>query len=241
MMASAKGIHHHRQQTGSAIPAVAHGAVWRGRGWLRCTGLVLLGVALLLAHAVAATHAVAAQDAPAAASRTETVDAAARHARRTAGGNDALRRRLAPKLPPDVRRDDQKYCYQIADDARDARYARQKKQLQRMQQQLEELLRKLQEQRAEHQRWVKRREAITRRMTAAILDVYARMEPEAAAAQIAQMEYAVAIAILTGLKPQQASAILTEMSPKQAGRLVNVIVGAVAESAVRGRRTREMN
>ena len=141
------------------------------------------------------------------------------------------RKPLISRLPPDVRRDDQKYCYQIADDARDARYARQKQKLQQMQRKLEGLLRQLEKKSADYRRWVERREAITRRMTRAMLDVYEKMEPEAAAAQIAQMQYAVAVAILTGLKPQKASAILTEMNPKDAGRLVDVIVGAVAESA----------
>ncbi len=139
-------------------------------------------------------------------------------------------RKLMPKLPPDIREDYQKYCYNIADAARDARYARQKRQILEMERRLEKLLRKLEKKREEYETWVMRRKEITDRMTRAMLDVYAKMEPEAAAAQIAQMEYAVAVAILTGLKPQKASAILTEMDPKKAGRLVNAIVGVVAEA-----------
>ncbi len=139
-------------------------------------------------------------------------------------------RKLMPKLPPDIREDYQKYCYNIADAARDARYARQKRQIREMEKRLEKLLRKLEKKREEYETWVMRRKEITDRMTRAMLDVYAKMEPEAAAAQIAQMEYAVAVAILTGLKPQKASAILTEMDPKKAGRLVNAIVGVVAEA-----------
>jgi len=140
-------------------------------------------------------------------------------------------RKLMPKLPPDIREDYQKYCYNIADAARDARYARQKRQILEMEKRLEKLLRQLEKKREEYETWVMRRKEITDRMTRAMLDVYAKMEPEAAAAQIAQMEYAVAVAILTGLKPQKASAILTEMDPKKAGRLVNAIVGVVAEAA----------
>ncbi len=151
-------------------------------------------------------------------------------------------RKLTPRLPPDVREDWQKYCYNIADAARDARYARQKAQLNEMEQRLKKLLKELSRKRDEYMRWVQRRQSITARMTKSMLEVYAKMEPEIAAAQIARMEYAVAVAILTGLKPQQASAILAEMEPKQAGRLVNVIVGAVAESAPASpRRARETN
>ncbi len=139
-------------------------------------------------------------------------------------------KKLMPKLPPDIREDYQKYCYNIADAARDARYARQKRQIREMEKRLQKLLQKLEKKRAEYETWVMRRKEITDRMTRAMLDVYAKMEPEAAAAQIAQMEYAVAVAILTGLKPQKASAILTEMDPKKAGRIVNAIVGVVAEA-----------
>ncbi len=137
------------------------------------------------------------------------------------------------RLPADVRRDDQKYCYNIADAAKDARYARQKARLQEMEQRLKKLLRRLEKKRAEYEDWVQRRERIRKRMSRAMIDVYAKMEPEAAAAQVAQMEYAVAVALLTGLGPAKASAILNEMDPKKAGRLVNVIVDRVAEATTR--------
>jgi flagellar motility protein MotE (MotC chaperone) len=146
----------------------------------------------------------------------------------------APRNRLVQKLPPDIREDYQKYCFNIADDARDARYARQKKTLEQMEGRLRKLLKKLEKKRAEYEAWVLRRQQITERITNSMLKVYAKMEPEAAAAQIAQMEYAVAVAILTGLGPQKASAILNEMDPRKAGRLVNVIVGAMAETTKAG-------
>ena len=143
----------------------------------------------------------------------------------------APRNRIFQKLPPDVREDYQKFCFNIADAARDARYARQARQLRDMEQRLKELLRKLEEKRAEYEDWVQRRKEITDHMTRSMLEVYAKMDPEAAAAQISQMEYAVAVAILTGLGAQKASAILNEMDPRKAGRLVNAIVGVVAENA----------
>ena len=138
--------------------------------------------------------------------------------------------RLLHRLPPHIREDYQKYCYNIADEARDARYARQKLLLERMRKRLEELMRRLEKKSAEYRRWVQAREDIRRRMTRSMIEAYAKMEPEVAAQQIAQMEYAVAVAIITGLEPKKASAILGEMEPRVAGRLVNVIVGAVAEA-----------
>ncbi len=152
---------------------------------------------------------------------------------RGAASSNGAKKTLIPKLPPDVRKDYQKYCFNIADAARDARYARQKKQLGEMEKRLRKLMRKLEKKREELETWVLQRKEIKERMTRSMLDVYAKMEPEAAAAHIAQMEYEVAVAILTGLKPQKASAILTEMDPKKAGRLVNAIVGVVAEAAPR--------
>lgn len=138
--------------------------------------------------------------------------------------------RLFHRLPPEIREDYQKYCYNIASEARDARYARQKLLLERMRKRLRELMDRLERKSAEYRRWVRAREDIRRRMTRSMIQAYAKMEPEVAAQQIAQMEYAVAVAILTGLEPQKASAILGEMEPRVAGRLVNVIVGAVAEA-----------
>jgi len=157
------------------------------------------------------------------------------------GGVQVLKKsgsRLLHRLPPHIREDYQKYCYNIADEARDARYARQKMLLERMRKRLDELSRRLEKKTSEYRRWVQAREDIRRRMTRSMIQAYAKMEPEVAAQQIAQMEYAVAVAILTGLEPQKASAILGEMEPRVAGRLVNVIVGAVAEAgAGQGRAT----
>ncbi len=208
----------------------AQQAGWRG-GRLAGRALWLAGMLLFASwHGVPVMASEAGQDGEqAAASAVAPHDAVAGAAEN--GGKQ--RKLLTPRFPPDVRRDDQKYCYQIADEARDARYARQKRQLADMQKRLQALLKELERKRREYQQWVARREAITARMTRAMLDVYAKMEPDAAARQIEQMEYAVAVAILTGLKPQQASAILTEMKPKDAGRLVNVIVGAVAEGGLK--------
>ncbi len=152
--------------------------------------------------------------------------------RKAAGKEKRKNHLLGPKLPLEIRKDYQRYCYNIADQARDARYLRQKRKIEEMERRLEKLTERLERKRAEFEEWVKRREAITRRVTASMLKVYEKMEPDAAAQQIRHMEYAVAVALLTGMKPEKASAILMEMDPKIAGRLVNVIVGRVAESAV---------
>ena len=180
------------------------------------TIVVLLSIGLLLAAPALAGEGGGKKEKPAAESGVQVL--------KKSGS------RLLHRLPPHIREDYQKYCYNIADEARDARYARQKLLLQRMRRRLQDLMRRLEEKSAEYRRWVKAREDIRRRMTRSMIEAYAKMEPEVAAQQIAQMEYAVAVAILTGLEPKKASAILGEMEPRVAGRLVNVIVGAVAEA-----------
>ncbi len=198
---------------------------------------MLVAACAALGLVLAAPAALAAENGPAA--RKEKPGQREGGAKQARGSVVIMKRKLVPRLPRGVRKDFQKYCYNIADAARDARYARQKKKLQDMQARLNELLGKLEKKRKEVREWVLQRREIRQRMTAAMLDVYAKMEPEAAAAQIAQMEYEVAVAILTGLKPQQASAILTEMDPRKAGRIVTAIVGVVAQATPRA--TRETN
>ena len=135
-----------------------------------------------------------------------------------------------PDLPPEVKTEVARYCWNIADAARDARYLRQKRKLEHMSRRLEALIDRLERKRAEFETWVKRREDITRRMSTSMMKVYEKMEPDVAAQQITHMEYAVAVALLAGMKPEKAAAILAEMDPRVAGRLVNVIVGRVAQA-----------
>ena len=144
------------------------------------------------------------------------------------------RRRRSPlldsRVPPDVRTEVARYCWNISDAARDARYLRQKRRLEEMAARLEALIGRLEKRRREFETWVRRREDITRRMSTSMTRVYENMEPDVAAQQITHMEYAVAVALLAGMKPKKAAAILAEMDPRIAGRLVNVIVGRVAEA-----------
>ncbi len=149
-------------------------------------------------------------------------------------GSNARRKKPSPldgpDMPPEVKSEVARYCWNIADAARDARYLRQKRKLEEMTERLETLIKRLERKRAEYETWVKRREDITRRMSTSMMRVYEKMEPDVAAQQITHMEYAVAVALLAGMKPEKAAAILAEMDPKIAGRLVNVIVGRVAQA-----------
>ena len=79
---------------------------------------------------------------------------------------------------------------------------------------------------AEYQKWLARRDEFSKRAQETVVTIYARMKPEAAAAQLVAMDEETAAAVLTKLDPRNASAILSEMEATQAARLAATIAGA---------------
>ena len=59
-----------------------------------------------------------------------------------------------------------------------------------------------------------------------LVQIYTRMRPDAAAAQLSAMDEETASAVLIKLEPRTASLILNEMEPAQAARLTAIIGGA---------------
>src|SRR5581483_3804118 len=71
---------------------------------------------------------------------------------------------------------------------------------------------------AELQAWLARREEFSKKAQAAVVTIYARMRPDAAAAQLVAMDEETAAAVLTKLDPRNASASLTRwMQPRLRG------------------------
>jgi flagellar motility protein MotE (MotC chaperone) len=126
----------------------------------------------------------------------------------------------------------QKYCGHIANVANEARNALQKKQLAELEQRVRQRLVELEEKKAELQVLIDRHEALLHRADDALRDVYSRMRPEAAAAQLANMDEETAISLLAQLRPKQASAIFNEMEPAHAATLVKKMssFGSVARN-----------
>ena len=79
---------------------------------------------------------------------------------------------------------------------------------------------------AEYQRWLARRDEFSKKAQESVVTIYARMKPDAAAAQLVAMDEETAAAVLTKLDPRNASAILNEMEATQAARLTATIGGA---------------
>jgi flagellar motility protein MotE (MotC chaperone) len=118
------------------------------------------------------------------------------------------------------------YCENIADAATDARFLLQKETLEKMEKEIEGRIKVLETKRAEYEDWLKRREAFLAKVDEAVVSIYSRMRPDAAALQLANMEDEIAAAILTKLNPRASSNILNEMEPARAAQLTNVITDA---------------
>jgi flagellar motility protein MotE (MotC chaperone) len=118
------------------------------------------------------------------------------------------------------------YCTNIANPAADARFAWQKKVLSDMEQEIAKRIALLEEKTAEYQKWLARRDEFSQKANETVLRIYARMRPDAAAAQLAALDEETAASVLTKLEPRSASLILNEMEPAQAVRLTATISGA---------------
>ena len=97
------------------------------------------------------------------------------------------------------------YCANIANPAADARFAWQKKMLADMEQEIAKRIALLEEKTAEYQKWLARRDEFSKKANETVLRIYARMRPDAAAAQLAALDEETAAAVLTKLEPRTAS------------------------------------
>ena len=123
--------------------------------------------------------------------------------------------------------DAQKYCQNIAAAAADARFAWQSKKIAELETQLQQRVADLEAKQAEYRAVLQQREDAMTRAKAALVGIYAHMQPEPAASQLSALDDATAAAVLSQLNPRQASAILDEIAPDRAVRLVNTITSLV--------------
>jgi flagellar motility protein MotE (MotC chaperone) len=142
-------------------------------------------------------------------------------------------REVAEESEGDVRLA-REYCLNIADAASDARMVWQKKVLADLEQQIAKRVELLEAKTAEYKQWLARREEFSKKAQDSVVTIYARMRPDAAAAQLVAMDEETAAAVLTKLDPRTASLILNDMEPAQAARLTATISGA-ANPALPGR------
>ncbi|MCP3055950.1 MotE family protein [Aurantimonas marianensis] len=116
------------------------------------------------------------------------------------------------------------YCLNIADEAQDARYAQEQKQLTELEAEIGKQIDALEAKRKDYQQWLEERKSFLESASTIIVDIYAKMKADAAAAQLAQIDRSSAASLIARLKSRQASDILSAMPPATAAEITNLIV-----------------
>jgi flagellar motility protein MotE (MotC chaperone) len=127
---------------------------------------------------------------------------------------------------PDV--EASRFCANAAPSIAEARVAWETKQLSDLDAQVKQRLVDLEKAQASIQDWVTKRDAMLKSASDDLVAIYARMEPQAAATQIAAMDDQMAAAILGKLKAGAAGAILNEMEADRASKLAVVLSGSMS-------------
>jgi flagellar motility protein MotE (MotC chaperone) len=129
----------------------------------------------------------------------------------------------------------QQYCTNIADAALEARLAWQRLGLAEAERELQQRTAELEAKTAEFQKWLARRDEFSRKAQQSVIDIYAKMRPDAAALQLQALDDETAAAVLTKLDARIASAVMNEMDPVAAARLTAIISGAARVPPARPR------
>ena len=119
-----------------------------------------------------------------------------------------------------------RFCSNVAPSVAEARIAWQTRRLSELDAQVKQRLADLEKAEASVQEWVAKRDAVLKAASDDLVAIYARMQPERAAAQLSAMDDQMAAAILGKLKPSAAGAILDEMEAERAGKLASFLSGA---------------
>lgn len=134
---------------------------------------------------------------------------------------------LVPGAPAESSAEEiERFCGNIVDAARDRRYALQKLELEKLQADVDERIGLLEQKRAEYEEWLARRDRFMKQAQATVVEIYAKMRPDAAAGQLGELRAETAAAILMSLDPRQASVILNEMQTEIAATLTGIMVSA---------------
>jgi flagellar motility protein MotE (MotC chaperone) len=121
-----------------------------------------------------------------------------------------------------------RFCANAAPLIAEARVAWETRQLSELDAQVKQRLADLEKAEASVQEWVAKRDAMLKAASDDLVAIYAKMQPETAAAQIAAMDDQMAAAILGKLKAGAAGAILNEMEAERASKLAVVLSGTTA-------------
>ncbi|MGI9426768.1 MAG: MotE family protein [Hyphomicrobiaceae bacterium] len=118
------------------------------------------------------------------------------------------------------------FCANVADKALDARFAWQRRELIELEKKLGERVKLLSARIKEYKKWVALREDFSKRANAQLIEIYAKMRPDAASQQLSAMNGRTAAALISKLPPRKASVILSEMEAGKAAAISSMIKGA---------------
>ncbi|HVX35839.1 MAG TPA: MotE family protein [Hyphomicrobium sp.] len=127
----------------------------------------------------------------------------------------------APELSPA-----QQYCSNILDATSSAQIALQTRNLEKAKKEIDDRIARLAAKADVLKSWMKLREDFAAHATDSLVQIYSRMKPDSAAAQLAVMDEMTSAAIISKLSPKVSSPIMAEMDVAKAARLSAVIAGA---------------
>jgi flagellar motility protein MotE (MotC chaperone) len=152
-------------------------------------------------------------------------------------GHSAISQAPEPKKPasaeskkaePDASDGAQQYCASVANLAAEARIAWQMQRLSELDTQMKQRIAELAAKEAESKEWIGKRETFMKKAAEDVVAIYAKMRPDAAAAQMVVMEEGTAAALLSKLNPRVSSSILNEMEAGKAAKLTDLMSGAAS-------------
>lgn len=120
----------------------------------------------------------------------------------------------------------EQYCASVGDMAASAQIANQRKVLELARSDLEVRIKMLSGKTEELRAWSKKRDEFLKKATENLVEIYSKMKPEIASAQLVIMNQMMAAAIVAKLSPKSASAILAEMEVTRAAKLSAVLAGS---------------
>jgi flagellar motility protein MotE (MotC chaperone) len=120
-----------------------------------------------------------------------------------------------------------RYCGALAPSASEARATYQLRRLADLESEVRDEVAKLEKKEASTREWVLKRDNMMKGATDDVVAIYAKMDPEAASAELAVMDEVIASAVLSKLSPRAASAILGNMAADKAAKLSTLIAGAL--------------
>lgn len=118
------------------------------------------------------------------------------------------------------------FCENIKDAAQEQRYAIKTRELNQLKAEVEKRIVALEKKRIEFELWRKKRDDFSAKAKAAVVEIYSKMRPDAAAGRLEILDKSLAAAILLKMSAQKAGVILNEMKAEIAAEITQVLASS---------------